>query len=117
MTELASTPAVAALNRTAELAADNVNAVRAAAEQFRSAQLNYALILERAAAGCEITDSEFEAAEQAMAAAGQRVRRLAAVAKIHAGALTALLPAARAEVEGQTLGGQSSPDAGGGGHN
>jgi hypothetical protein len=106
MTESTIRPALTALNNTAALAASNVIEVRAAAESFRVTQENYTAILARAAAGEDVPETEFEAAEQALMAARRRAQRRAAIASIHGRAISALLPIAQAEIEQQPEAGE-----------
>jgi hypothetical protein len=60
---------------------------------------DYAAILARAAAGEDVSELEYETAEDALTTARRRVGRRVAVATIQARAVQALIPAARAEAE------------------
>jgi len=77
----------------------NAEAMNAEHGRYRAAQASYAALLALAAAGEDVREAEFEAAEDALATARRRVGRRVAIAGIQARAVQALIPAARAEAE------------------
>lgn len=108
MTESTPTaPALSALNTTAALATANIAQVRAEGDNLFAAQAAYGSILARAAAGEDVPEIEFEAAEHTMNVVRRRLDRRVAVARIHALAMGAIIPAARAETETQQAEGQA----------
>ena len=109
MTETTTAPARSALTATIALASTNVAALQAEADRLRSAQANYAAILARAAAGEEVPELEYEAAEHTMAVTRRRIERRFAIAGIQARAVKALIPAARAETEQQAEADRAKP--------
>lgn len=101
-----NSPARAELEPLLARAIDNAEAMNLEHGKFRTAQVTYASILARAAAGEEVPELEYEAAEHVLTAARQRVERRLAVARIQARAIQALMPAAVAETAQHTAAGQ-----------